>query len=275
MKKLFCILMLCFSLCHAQRAAFERDSILTTKDTIVFSIQNNMMTSLYVLVQPKKIAPKSIRYATSVLVPAKEKKSFMHVPRSILSSYDALFDLGKYFNYKIGFGNPETAKPNKDYIYLLPYKNFKKLIQGNFGKFTHSDGVADYYAFDFGTQIGDTIYAAREGKVVMIKEDSKKYGASPKYISYANYITIEHDDGTTASYVHLHYNGVLVENGEIVERGQAIGISGLTGFTTTPHVHFVVHTPTKKYGNVSIPIEFEGYVGKKLRTGYSYTGKKQ
>ncbi|WP_419901400.1 M23 family metallopeptidase [Kiloniella sp.] len=41
-------------------------------------------------------------------------------------------------------------------------------------------------------------------------------------------------------YLHLKKNGVLVEIGERVERGQVIGLSGNTGYSTAPHLHFHV-----------------------------------
>jgi len=48
----------------------------------------------------------------------------------------------------------------------------------------------------------------------------------------------------------------------------------MTGFTTTPHLHFVVHKATEDEGNISVPIEFEGYIGKKLKRGKKYKRKK-
>jgi len=274
MRNLFFFLIFSFSFSTAQQVSFERDSLLTTKDTIHFSIKNNMLSPIFFIMKPKKNIPKAVVYERNLLFePSQKIKSAIKVPRNILAHDSALVNMNSYFKFKIGFGDPSTVKPNKDYIYLLPYKRYKKLIQGNFGNFSHNH-ISSYHAFDFGTKIGDTIYAAREGKVVMIKEDSKKYGRTRKFAKYANFITIQHDDGTTASYYHLRFNGVLVENGSLVERGQAIGISGMTGFTTTPHLHFVVHKSTEEKGNVSIPVEFDGYIGRKFRKGKRYKRRK-
>lgn len=274
MRALFFFLIFSFSMCQAQQVSFERDSLLTTKDTIHFSIKNNMLSPLFFIMNPKETIPKAVVYQKSRLFkPSQKITSAIKVPRNILEHDSALIDFNSYFKFKAGYGDPATVKPNYDYVYLLPYKRYKKLIQGNFGRFSH-DHIASYHAFDFGTKIGDTIYAAREGKVVMIKEDSKKYGRSRKFAKYANYITIQHNDGTTASYYHLRYNGVLVKKGDLINRGDKIGISGMTGFTTTPHLHFVVHKATEKEGNISIPIEFQGYVGRKFKKGKRYSGGK-
>ncbi|WP_420572460.1 M23 family metallopeptidase [Kordia sp.] len=275
MRSIVFLLFFCVSLSHAQQVQFKKDSILTTKDTLFYSIKNNMLSPMFFIMNPKKGIPKEIQYQQRTLIRACEQlNSFVKVPRNILENDSASVNLNTYFSFKAGYGDPTTVKHNDNYLYLLPYKKKKKLIQGNFGRFSH-DHIRSYHAFDFGTKIGDTIYAAREGKVVMTKEDSKKHGRTRKYSSFANYIIIQHNDGTTAAYYHLNFNGVLIENGDMVSRGQAIGISGMTGFTTTPHLHFVVHKTTEKDGNVSVPITFEGYEKKKFRKGKRYKRRKK
>lgn len=47
-----------------------------------------------------------------------------------------------------------------------------------------------------------------------------------------------------AVYAHLQANGVLVRSGQRVEAGQRIGVSGNTGYSTAPHLHFVVQANT-------------------------------
>ncbi|MGH1384430.1 M23 family metallopeptidase [Kordia sp.] len=270
MRKFAFLLILSVSISQAQQIQLERDSVLTTKDTIYFSVKNNMLSPLYFILNSKDSVPDAIVYNRGTLLKPNQKlRGFVKVPRNILEHDSALFNFSKYFKFKAGYGNPATVNHNNSYRYLLPYKKKRKLIQGNYGNFSH-DHIASFHAYDFGTKIGDTIYAAREGKVVMIKENSKKHGRSRKFVNDGNYVIIQHDDGTTASYFHLDFNGALVEKGDIVQRGQKIGISGMTGFTTTPHLHFVVHKATEEKGNVSVPIEFEGFVGKKLKKGKKY-----
>ena len=64
----------------------------------------------------------------------------------------------------------------------------------------------------------------------------------------------------------MDHNGVLVKNGEKVEKGQLIGYSGNTGFTRGPHLHFVV----RKEKDIAIPIFFEGYESKPVKAGKKY-----
>ncbi|WP_179346310.1 M23 family metallopeptidase [Winogradskyella ursingii] len=157
-----------------------------------------------------------------------------------------------------------------NYIYTLPFPINKKykIIQSFGDRFSHNLEHSKY-ALDIGTQIGDTITAARKGKVFYIKGDSKEHCRTRKCMNKANKILVIHDDGTIANYVHLDFNGVLVNVGDEIEVNQPIGISGMTGFTTTPHLHFVVH----KYGGISIPFYFKGFEGKKLKKGKYYRRK--
>ena len=73
---------------------------------------------------------------------------------------------------------------------------------------------------------------------------------------YANFIVVLHDDGTTGEYYHVQQNGVLVEPGDRVEAGQMIGLSGNTGHTTVPHLHFAVYRAAEWGRTQSVPVRF-------------------
>lgn len=55
-----------------------------------------------------------------------------------------------------------------------------------------------------------------------------------------NYVTLRHSNGEWSQYVHLKYRGSLVKLGEKVRQGQPIALSGNTGFSAAPHLHFHV-----------------------------------
>lgn len=124
------------------------------------------------------------------------------------------------------------------FIYGLPYEksNSHLLIQGYYGAFSHKNRVA----LDFTMKRGTKIIAVRDGVVLRAREDNNKGGFSKKYRDYANYIIIQHTDGTRAGYWHLQQNGVLVGIGDRVKQGQLIAISGKTGYAAIPHLHFFV-----------------------------------
>ena len=124
------------------------------------------------------------------------------------------------------------------YVYGLPYEkgNSHFLIQSYYGIFSHKNRVA----LDFTMKRGTKIIAVRDGVVLRAREDNNKGGFSKKYRDYANYIIIQHTDGTRAGYWHLQQNGVLVGIGDRVKQGQLIAISGKTGYAAIPHLHFFV-----------------------------------
>ena len=124
------------------------------------------------------------------------------------------------------------------YVYALPYEEGKtfRVIQGYFSRFTHKERAA----LDFNMKRGTKITAAREGVVVRVKEDGSLGGLKRKYRSHGNNIIIQHPDGSRAGYWHLQHNGALVNVGDTVRKGQAIALSGKTGYAMTPHLHFLV-----------------------------------
>jgi len=124
------------------------------------------------------------------------------------------------------------------YLYWLPYENGTShlLVQAYYSRLTHKNRIA----LDFKMKKGTKICAARGGVVMRTKEDGNKGGLKGGYRQYANYIVIQHDDGSRAGYWHLKQNGVFVNVGDTVKKGQVIGLSGNTGYTAFPHLHFVV-----------------------------------
>jgi murein DD-endopeptidase MepM/ murein hydrolase activator NlpD len=114
--------------------------------------------------------------------------------------------------------------------------------------------------------VGDTVCAARDGIVVGLIKDYNVGGKDRKYRDYANFITLYHTDGTFTQYVHLKKNGSFVALGDTVVASQPIGLAGITGFTSIPHVHFDALKPTLD-GMVGFPIKFQKADGASLTQG--------
>lgn len=152
-------------------------------------------------------------------------------------------------------------KDDNSYAYSLPYQKGHAhiLAQGYLSTLSHKGE----YALDFKMKKGTKVCAAREGIVVATREDSKKGGYNWKYINEGNYIIIKHEDGTFANYWHLNYDGALVNTGDTVQAGQVIGLSGNTGYSAFPHLHFEV-TSQNTVGINQIPTRF------KTRKGIRY-----
>jgi murein DD-endopeptidase MepM/ murein hydrolase activator NlpD len=124
------------------------------------------------------------------------------------------------------------------YVYTLPFAPGRsyRVIQGYYSRLTHKERAA----LDFNMSVGTKIYAARGGVVTRVKEDGSRGGLKSKYRQDGNLIIIDHEDGTRAGYWHLQYNGALVNVGDTVQQGQHIAYSGNTGYTSMPHLHFLV-----------------------------------
>ena len=87
--------------------------------------------------------------------------------------------------------------------------------------------------------------------------------------SWNNCLAACDSDGTTGEYYHLQQDGVFVAPGDSVARGQLIGLSGKTGYTASPHLHFAVYRATNDGETQSVPIRFQSAVGviRKPRSG--------
>jgi murein DD-endopeptidase MepM/ murein hydrolase activator NlpD len=122
---------------------------------------------------------------------------------------------------------------------------------------THTD-PSSIQAIDFEMPIGTGVYAARAGTVIQVADAYFTAGLDPATdLAKANIVLIAHDDGTMALYGHLNWNSIRVRPGQRVARGEYIADSGNTGFSSGPHLHFVVQ---RNAGGMieSVPVVFEG-----------------
>lgn len=133
-----------------------------------------------------------------------------------------------------------NARP-RDVEYRYPLQSTTVRVEQGFGgAYTHHD-EANRYAVDFATPVGTPVLAARDGTVMQAEGDFDGNGSDGEtFAARANFIRILHDDGTMALYAHLRQGGVLVRQGQRVRAGDRIGLSGNTGYSAGPHLHFVV-----------------------------------
>jgi murein DD-endopeptidase MepM/ murein hydrolase activator NlpD len=88
---------------------------------------------------------------------------------------------------------------------------------------------------------GARLFVQQEMVSCSLSPDSNIGGPGAEYLESANHVTIKHADGSYAEYVHLKQNGVLVHLNEHVKKGQIIALSGNTGQSTGPHLHFCIY----------------------------------
>lgn len=178
------------------------------------------------------------------------------------------------FNYKFSYkwGTPDAAH-DEAALYRLPLQTgySAKILQGYEGKFSHQGTEA--FAIDWALPEGTVICAAREGIVIEAFDQSRSTGTSKAHKKQGNYVRILHADGTIASYDHLQTGHVNVFPGQRVKVGQRLALSGNTGYSTTPHLHFEVYAPIDGYQRQTIKVQFitAGGVQNQLEEGSEYT----
>jgi len=154
--------------------------------------------------------------------------------------------------------------------YRLPFISEQPVFVGQAPDgpiFSHS-AVSNKNAIDLVMPIGTPIVAARSGYIVEnIKHFADSGQAKPEFMDKANLVRILHDDGTWADYAHLKQYSSHVSPGQRIEAGMVIGLSGNSGFSTEPHLHFQLQKNTNGV-IVSLPIEFGHPVKGKITPRY-------
>jgi murein DD-endopeptidase MepM/ murein hydrolase activator NlpD len=135
---------------------------------------------------------------------------------------------------------PDTAEQgaNRDMAVLPPGLTFDWPVHG---PVTSLFDASHPLGIDIGVS-GAPILAAAGGRVV--------FAGGRRCCEYGLYVDIEHPGGYLTRYGHLA--AIAVVEGQSVDQGTLLGISGSTGFSTGPHLHFEL----RKDGDVQNPLRF-------------------
>ncbi len=160
----------------------------------------------------------------------KEKKNKKDALEKEMGDFEAklqaIIDLSKLPKYGTGALSPPVEK-----VTITQY----------FGNTAFATANAQAYnghghnGIDFGLPIGSKVLAAQDGVVLGTgNTDEACSGAS-----YGRWVLLKHLNGLSSLYAHL--SKTLVSAGQKVTRGDNIALSGNTGYSTGPHLHFTVY----------------------------------
>ena len=93
-------------------------------------------------------------------------------------------------------------------------------------------------AIDYAISSGSTVVAAADGVVMSTADLTTSYGT---------HVVIRHANGTQTYYGHGTRGSICVKPGQIVKKGEKIMLSGSTGHSTGPHLHFEVRVSPYSY----------------------------
>ncbi|MDP2695910.1 MAG: peptidoglycan DD-metalloendopeptidase family protein [bacterium] len=135
--------------------------------------------------------------------------------------------------------DPTLLPIKRSGVLAMPLANPR--ITQNFGEISYLYRGKAHNGTDLGTAIGTEILAADDG-VVTASGNNGRY-------QYGIHIMVEHNNNLSTLYAHLSKS--IVEVGQAVKRGEVVGYSGSTGYSTGPHLHLGLYwTPSVTFKNL-------------------------
>jgi murein DD-endopeptidase MepM/ murein hydrolase activator NlpD len=124
--------------------------------------------------------------------------------------------------------------------YTLPFEPGRRFkVTRTFGHYTPLNEGVGLYALDIDMPMRTPVLAIRSGVVVAVEQ---RYSDDDHAVYHENWVMVRHADGTVARYIHLAQNGARAAIGDTVTQGQVVGLSGNSGDSSGPHLHFDVQT---------------------------------
>lgn len=144
----------------------------------------------------------------------------------------------------------------------LPYPDGTAFALGQvaYGPLSSHDDPLMKQAIDIGMPEGTPIPAVRNGVVATVIDTFTAGGWEDYYKDKANQITAFHDDGKVSVYAHLLPHSARVFVGQRVREGEILALSGNTGYSSGPHLHFSMNRPLLGNDGIfrleAIPVHF-------------------
>jgi murein DD-endopeptidase MepM/ murein hydrolase activator NlpD len=131
-----------------------------------------------------------------------------------------------------------------------------QLVNGPLGSYEQVTSLLKdrprHKGMDFKVPVGEPVVMPRAGKVVRTNWNFKYNG---------NCVEVRYDDGTIARFLHL--SETTAQAGSYAKKGESLGLTGNTGRSTAPHLHYEL----EKNGRVVDPVDYHGVKRRKLPAG--------
>ncbi len=182
----------------------------------------------------KSVAEDQLAQRQQLLIETKNrednyKKIISDLEKQQQSISDEIGDIEDKLREEYGSSSVPNKRPG---VFIKPIEG-GKITQG-YGatKFAQKAYKSKFHnGIDFGVPIGTPVLAAEDGMIQMAGNNGR--------VQYGKYVLIKHLNGLTTLYGHLSRQ--VVATGAAVKRGDVIGYSGNTGYSTGAHLHFTVY----------------------------------
>jgi murein DD-endopeptidase MepM/ murein hydrolase activator NlpD len=181
-------------------------------------VSGDNLKDVYTVTTAEKI---NIKYVKTVNKSESLQKKFLFIPCGKISPLERSLFLGTAFLSPIQYGKATSGFGSRKDPFNSMRTEFHKGI-------------------DLGCRIGTKVHAARSGEVIYTGYEE----------GYGNIVIVEHEFGYKSYYGHL--SKMLVKKGDTVKSGSLIALSGNTGRSTGPHLHFEI----RKNGKALNPMTF-------------------
>ena len=180
-------------------------------------VSGDNLNDVYTVTTTEKI---NIKYVKTVNKSESLQKKFIFIPCGKISSLERSLFLGTAFLSPIQYGKTTSGFGSRKDPFNSQRTEFHKGI-------------------DLGCRIGTNVLSARSGEVVFSGYDD----------GYGYLVIIEHEFGYKSYYGHL--SKISVKKGDFVKTGSLIALSGNTGRSTGPHLHFEIRKNDKALNPMS------------------------
>jgi murein DD-endopeptidase MepM/ murein hydrolase activator NlpD len=157
------------------------------------------------------------------------------------------------------FCDQQAFAPPPESEYVLPWDVGVSytMFQGNCSQL---GGHRDTFAYDFDLGMGDPVLASRAGTVIIVND---QFSDDDHVEGHENNVFVQHDDGSVVRYTHLMQGSATVSLDQSVLPGDLLGLSGNSGNSAGPHLHFQAFRDRSSFDKSNaIPITFRNALGR-------------